>query len=91
MSQTLAVNIVEAKDLASVHANGSDPLVIARHGPNIVHKTHPKKHTTAPAWNERFTIQVPVPAVGDVLFEVQSHESLKKDEHLGTCILPIAS
>jgi len=95
MITSFTLNIVEAKDLFAHDSNGlSDPfVVIPPNQPGITNlpkkgfKSHIKKKTLNPVWNEEFNLNCNLDKYPDIKIEVYDDNLLGKDVLIGECTL----
>eukprot|EP01122_Echinamoeba_exundans_P015765 TRINITY_DN7650_c0_g1_i1.p1 TRINITY_DN7650_c0_g1~~TRINITY_DN7650_c0_g1_i1.p1 ORF type:complete len:121 (-),score=28.64 TRINITY_DN7650_c0_g1_i1:134-496(-) len=97
MSLMLRIRVISAKGLYAADVNGkSDPYCTVQvgheyHWINKINKTHKKKETLSPEWNETFDMSANSQDKDVVKFSVLDHDLIGSDETLGFAELPITS
>ncbi|SCU88247.1 LADA_0E09054g1_1 [Lachancea dasiensis] len=90
----LTINVVGANNLIAADRNGkSDPLVkfYMDNNEDSFFKTHHKKKTLDPTWNETVEVQVNNRVNNYLKIRVMDWDAGNKDDLIGTAVLPLAN
>ncbi|SCV05484.1 LANO_0H08504g1_1 [Lachancea nothofagi CBS 11611] len=90
----LTINVVSANNLISADRNGkSDPFVkfYMDNNENSFFKTHHKKKTLDPTWNEKCEVQINNRVNNYLRIRMMDWDAGNKDDLIGTAILPLAN
>ena len=92
MAFVLHLRVIEAKNLAKMDVfSKSDPYVVIKmSGSTIINKTHYKKNTLTPRWNEEFHIPVSNPST-DMLHLKMYDKDVTNDDSMATLDIPLSS